>query len=343
MNDSAQRLLRLLADGELHSGERLATSLGVTRAAVWKLVGELRERGIDVQSHERRGYQLGAAVELLDLRGLHAAAARAGLALPAATEVIFEIGSTNEYLHAAAAPPPGAPRLVFAELQTAGRGRRGREWLAPFGSGLTFSIGWTFAEMPADLSALSLALGVCVVRALRECGASGVQLKWPNDIVHGHAKLGGLLLQMRSEAGGPACVVAGLGLNLRLPAAARAALRSPQATAVTDLAAACGVPAPGRQHVAAVVAARMLAGLDEFARAGYPPFAHDWTRFDSLRDAPVTVLRHDGAFDGIARGADREGALCVEMPGGGVERVHAGDVSLRRAAHAPHAAMDSAS
>jgi BirA family biotin operon repressor/biotin-[acetyl-CoA-carboxylase] ligase len=332
MSDSALRLVCLLADGQLHSGERLATSLGLTRAAVWKLVAELRERGIVVQSHERRGYQLDAAVELLDLPGLRQAAAEAGQSLPAATEVIFEIGSTNEYLHAATAPPPGAPRVVFAELQTAGRGRRGREWLAPFGSGLTFSIGWTFAEMPAELSALSLAMGVCVVRALRECGAADVQLKWPNDIVHGHAKLGGLLLQMRSEAGGPAHIVVGLGLNLRMPAAARAAIRGPQATPVTDLDAACGGHLPGRLHVGALVAARMLAGLQQFAHAGYAPFAGDWARFDSLRDAPVTVLRHDGTIDGIARGADREGALCVETPGGQVERVHAGDVSLRRAA-----------
>jgi BirA family biotin operon repressor/biotin-[acetyl-CoA-carboxylase] ligase len=332
MSDSALRLVRLLADGELHSGERLAASLGLTRAAVWKLVAELRERGIDVQSHERRGYRLDSAVALLDLQGLRQAAADAGQALPAATEVIFEIGSTNEYLHAAPAPPPGAPRLVFAELQTAGRGRRGREWLAPFGSGLTFSIGWTFAEMPAELSALSLAMGVCVVRALRDCGAAGVQLKWPNDIVHQHAKLGGLLLQMRSEAGGPAYIVVGLGLNLRMPAAARAAIHGPQATPVTDLAAACAGHAPMRMHVAAVVASRMLAGLGEFAHAGYAPFADDWARFDSLRDAPVTVLRHDGVVDGIARGADREGALCIETTDGRTERVHAGDVSLRRAA-----------
>ncbi|MBK6349563.1 MAG: biotin--[acetyl-CoA-carboxylase] ligase [Proteobacteria bacterium] len=204
MSPSAERLVRLLADGEMHSGERLAADLGVTRAAVWKIVAELRERGVAVASHERRGYQLEQSVELLDLQSPRRSAAAAGIELPAATAVFFELGSTNEFLHAAVAPPPMAPRLVFAELQTAGRGRRGREWLAPFGSGLTFSIGWTFAEMPADLSALGLALGVCVVRVLRELGAADVQLKWPNDIVHRHAKLGGLLLQMRPEAGGPA-------------------------------------------------------------------------------------------------------------------------------------------
>jgi BirA family biotin operon repressor/biotin-[acetyl-CoA-carboxylase] ligase len=334
MNASAERLVRLLADGEMHSGERLAADLGVTRAAVWKIVAELRERGVAVASHERRGYQLEQSVELLDLQSLRRSAAVAGIELPAASEVFFELGSTNEYLHAAVAPAPMAPRLVFAELQTAGRGRRGREWLAPFGSGLTFSIGWTFAEMPADLSALGLALGVCVVRVLRELGAADVQLKWPNDVVHHHAKLGGLLLQMRSEAGGPAYVVAGLGLNLALPEAARVALRSPLATPVTDLATASGGNPPPRLDTAARVSGRMLAGLAEFSRSGFASFAGDWAAFDSLRDAPVTVLRHDGPMAGIARGADAEGALRVEIPGGVIERVHAGDVSLRRSLQA---------
>jgi BirA family transcriptional regulator, biotin operon repressor / biotin---[acetyl-CoA-carboxylase] ligase len=335
MNPTAERLVRLLADAELHSGARLATALGVTRTAVWKSVGELRAHGIAVHSHERRGYRLETAVELLDADALHASASRAGLPWPQHCEVLFEVGSTNQYLQEAAAPPPGAPRLVFAELQTRGRGRRGRDWIAPFGSGLTFSIGWTFAEMPADLSALSLAMGVCVVRALRELGAPTVQLKWPNDVVHGHRKLGGLLLQMRSEAGGPACVVVGLGLNLHMPECARTAIAAPLSSPVTDLAEACAGAAPGRIEVAARTAGRMLEGLARFARDGFAPFASEWAAYDSLRDAPVTVLRHDGTLHGIARGADAEGALVVEAAGGRFERVHAGDVSLRRAEGPP--------
>jgi BirA family biotin operon repressor/biotin-[acetyl-CoA-carboxylase] ligase len=332
MNETGERLVRLLADGELHSGARLAATLGVTRAAVWKTVGELRARGIDVHSHDRRGYRLAGPVELLDAPALRRAAESAGLPWPRRCELPFELGSTNESLYAAPAPAPGDPRLVFAELQTAGRGRRGRGWMSPFGSGLTFSIGWTFAEMPADLSALSLAMGVCVVRALRELGATAVGLKWPNDLVHAHRKLGGLLLQMRSEAGGPAYVVIGLGLNLSLGEDARAAIASPDATPVTDLAEACGGTAPGRTGLAARTAGRMLEGLERFAREGFAPFAAEWSAYDSLRDAPVTVLRHDGPLAGIARGADVEGALLVETGEGRVERVHAGDVSLRPAA-----------
>jgi BirA family biotin operon repressor/biotin-[acetyl-CoA-carboxylase] ligase len=116
-----------------------------------------------------------------------------------------------------------------------------------------------------------------------------------------------------------------------MPESARAAIASPLATPVTDLATACGGRSPPRLETAARVAGRMLAGLAEFSRAGFLPFAREWADFDSLRDAPVTVLRHDGQLHGVARGADAEGALRVELAGGQVERVHAGDVSLRRA------------
>jgi BirA family biotin operon repressor/biotin-[acetyl-CoA-carboxylase] ligase len=331
MNDTAERLVRLLADGELHSGERLAAALGVTRAAVWKATGDLRERGIPIEAQDRRGYRLPAPVELLDAASMRRAALEAGLPWPARCDVAFHVGSTNECLHDEPAAQPDSPRLLFAEWQTAGRGRRGRSWLAPFGSGLTFSIGWTFAEMPAELSALSLAAGVCTVRALRGLGACDVQLKWPNDLVHGHRKFGGLLLQMRSEAGGPAYVVLGIGLNLRLPTAARTALDVPGATPVTDLAAACAGAMPSRNLVAARVAGQVLEGLALFAREGFAPFASEWAAYDSLRGEPVAVLRHDGRLDGLARGADAEGALLVETAPGVLERVHAGDVSLRRA------------
>ena len=323
-------LVTLLADGQVHSGERLAEVLGVSRTAIWKAISDIRERGIPVISLDRRGYQLERPVELLHLENLRVVAARHGRRLPNATEVIFELGSTNEYLYDAAAPPAGQPRLVFAELQTAGRGRRGRSWLAPFGAGLTFSIGWTFAETPADLSALSLAMGVCVVRSLRRLGASRLMLKWPNDVVLDHRKLGGLLAQLRAEAGGPAYVVIGLGLNLCAPRALRQALADAANTPVADLAEAWDEDPRTRSEIAVHVAAEMLEGLDLFTRAGFAPFAQEWAALDSLRDAPVEIFRHEGCIAGTARGADADGALLVET-GGNVLRVHAGEVSLRRA------------
>jgi BirA family biotin operon repressor/biotin-[acetyl-CoA-carboxylase] ligase len=326
----AESLLALLADGTLHSGADLAARLGVSRAAVWKLVGELRGRGVPVDSQPRRGYRLPAPVELLDAgRIADAAAARAGR-LDATLEVLFEIDSTNSYLYDAAVPPPGRPRVVFAELQRAGRGRRGRSWLAPFGSGLTFSVAWTVAETPSGLPALGLALGVAVAEALRGIGLAEVGLKWPNDIVWRRRKLGGMLLQLRTEAGGPSSVVAGLGLNVDLPAAARAALVTADAQPVTDLREALAGNPPGRNELAAVLALAMLAGLDEFGRSGFATFAPRWAALDALAGARVRVTQGDDSVEGEARGADAGGALLVEVDGR-IERFHSGDVSLRAA------------
>ena len=328
MSRRHEGLLALLADGALHSGADLAASLGVSRAAVWKLVGQLRGLGVQVDSLPRSGYRLPRPVELLDARRIRRVLDARGWRLGARLEVLFDVGSTNAYLYDAAAPPAGQPRVVFAELQHAGRGRRGRSWLAPFGSGLAFSVGWTFAEPPPGLPALGLAVGVGVTRALQSAGLDAARVKWPNDLVWRQRKLGGLLLQLRSEAGGPASVVAGLGINVALPAEARAALRVPGAQPVADLAEALGGRLPGRNELAATLAAAVLDTFDEFARAGYAAFAPHWAALDALAGAEVRVAQADGDVLGEACGTDADGALLVRV-GGELRRFHAGDVSLR--------------
>jgi len=329
MSGRHEALLALIADGALHSGADLAAALGVSRAAVWKLVGELRGYGVPVISLPRSGYRLPRPVELLDAdRIARALEARGWAPGQQRLEVLFEAESTNTWLYDAPAPAPGQPRIVFAELQQAGRGRRGRAWLAPFGSGLTFSISWTFADAPAGLPALGLAVGVGVAEALRGLGLEDAQVKWPNDLVWRGRKLGGLLLQLRAESGGPANVVAGLGINVALPQDARASLDVPGAQPVTDLAEALEGPPPGRNELAAVLAAAMLDTFDEFARHGYAPFARRWGALDALVGRRVQVALADTSVVGEACGADADGALLVRV-GGEMQRFHSGDVSLR--------------
>ena len=330
MSARGEALLALLADGVLHSGAELATRLGVSRAAVWKLVGDLRARGVVVHSEARRGYRLSAAVELLAAERIAVEAKRRG-APGAAVDVLFEVDSTNRYLHETPAPAPGAARVVFAEIQHAGRGRRGRSWLAPFGSGLTFSVAWTFAETPPGLPALGLALGVAVAETLLGFGAAGVGLKWPNDIVWHGRKLGGLLLQLRMETSGPATVVAGLGLNLALPRETREALAGEGAFPVADVDEAMAGHPPGRNELAGALVAAILTSLSDFARDGFAPFAPRWSALDALAGERVRVTQGDVTVDGVARGANAEGALLVEVAGR-LERFHSGDVSLRPAA-----------
>jgi BirA family biotin operon repressor/biotin-[acetyl-CoA-carboxylase] ligase len=249
--------------------------------------------------------------------------------LPRDLDLLFEVDSTSDYLAALPPPPPGRPRLVFAELQRAGRGRRGRNWHAPFGSGLTFSLAWTFAEMPADIAALSLAMGVQVARALQRLGASDVRLKWPNDLVRGMHKVGGLLAQLRTEAGGPAHLILGLGLNLRLDTAERDALTVPGALPAADLAEAFAGPV-GRNRIAGTVAAALLDGLQRFEARGFEPFAEDWAELDALRGQRVRIEHGASTVEGIAQGVATDGSLRV-VTGGRMERFYSGDLSVRPA------------
>jgi len=214
-------LLVLLADGRLHSGEWLASQLDMSRAAVWKGVQRLRGMGLDVVVQPRRGYRLSEPVELLDAQRIGAQIAPERSRLLRKLELLFEVDSTNTRLLGNPAPPPGSADACFSEIQHAGRGRRGRRWIAPFGSGVALSVAWSFGEGARALPALSLAVGVAVARAAQRAGARGVTLKWPNDIWFAERKIGGVLVELRAEASGPAHVVIGVGVNAALPAAAR--------------------------------------------------------------------------------------------------------------------------
>ncbi len=119
-------------------------------------------------------------------------------------EVAWSTGSTNTVLLSRPNPPGGSSEVMLAEYQTAGRGRRGRAWLAPPGGAVCMSMSWTFRDVPADLSALGLVIGVCEVRALHALGVTSAKLKWPNDLLVDERKLGGILIELRAESDGPA-------------------------------------------------------------------------------------------------------------------------------------------
>jgi BirA family biotin operon repressor/biotin-[acetyl-CoA-carboxylase] ligase len=327
MSAMLERLLAHLVDGRLHSGEELAAQLDVTRTTIWNLVGELRDKGVDVASVDRRGYRLPEPVELLDADAMRAAAAELGMPLPRDLAVAFAVDSTNVELFDAAPHAHPEPRILFAELQLAGRGRRGRSWLAPFGSGLTFSIGWSFVDTPPDFSALTLALGVAVVRELSRIGARGIGLKWPNDLVATGGKLGGLLTQARQESGAATYAVVGLGLNVSLSERVRAQVVESGGVAPIDLGS-CSDSLPSRNALAARLVSGLVRALEEFGRTGFTTFIDDWREFDRLRGQAVRIEQAHGPRDGVVRGIDRDGALLLESAGA-VSRIVSGDVRVR--------------
>jgi len=323
--DHPQLLMRL-ADGRLQSGERLAEALGVSRAAVWKGIERLRVRGIAIESVPRRGYRLPCAVELLDAAAIRTALSGPSLGRLRSLELRFEVDSTNTRLLGMAPPAVGCADVLFCELQLAGRGRRGRHWVAPFGGSIAMSMGWSFSDAAQANPTLSLCAGVAVARALSRAGAQGIGLKWPNDLWWGGRKLGGVLIELRAEAGGPAHVVIGVGLNVSLAAAARAGIEA-SGVEVAAVADACATP-PSRNFIAAAITDELLSMLTEFERVGFPAFRDAWAALDVLRDRPARVSMGEQVIAGTARGVDERGALLLEREG----RLHefvSGEVSLR--------------
>jgi BirA family biotin operon repressor/biotin-[acetyl-CoA-carboxylase] ligase len=319
-------LLVLLADGRLHSGEWLAKELNVSRAAVWKGAERLRALGVEVQALPRRGYRLPNPVELLDARRMGVEIGPQRIGLLRKLELLFEVDSTNTRLLDNAPPPRGSADACLSELQHAGRGRRGRRWIAPFGGGVALSMAWTFSDGASSLAALSLGVGVAVWRALVRAGAEGVTLKWPNDIWFQDRKIGGVLIELRAEASGPAHVVIGLGLNVTLTAAARREIEA-GGVRVAAVADACAV-APSRNLVAGAILDELLSMLGQFEREGFAAFRDAWTALDALSGRPAQVLLADTAISGTARGVDQEGALLLET-GDRVQRFVSGEASLR--------------
>lgn len=320
-------LLRLLADGREHSGEELAEKLQVTRAAVWKQIQTLSDWGLDVNSLPRRGYRLEQAVDLLDAEILGVNLDRLCEGRVKSLRVELEVESTNTELLAGGAPPEGTMSVCLAEFQRAGRGRRGRRWIAPLGSGLCLSMSWHFREVPAQISSLALVIGVATARALKHCGVTDVQLKWPNDLFAAGRKLGGILIEMRAEAGGPAFVVIGIGINVQLSARTRALLER-EGALPADLCA-NGVPPPNRSSLAATLVCECLAAIREFELRGFAPFIDEWRRRDALASQSVTVSHPAGDQHGIAIGIDDDGALLLATPGGVLRQV-SGEISVRR-------------
>ena len=322
----ASRVFTRLGDGRFHSGEELAKSLKVSRSAVWKAVGTLKDLGTELHAVRNRGYRLVVATEPLDAREIRAHLARELDGRVAKLETAWSIASTNTELLGRAGPKAGMSEVLLAEHQSAGRGRRGRAWLAPPGGAICLSLSWLFREVPPDLGALGLVIGVCALRALRKLGAGNVALKWPNDLLLGDRKLAGVLIDLRAESAGPAHVVIGIGLNVALSAGLLKKI------ADTGLAAADLLSAGlkfSRNQVAAALIGSFLEGLTAFERAGLKPFLEEWRSADALRGRTVDVKAVEGATSrGLARGIDVHGALMVETTQG-LERFISGDVSVR--------------
>lgn len=319
-------VLPLLANGEFHSGQVLAEALGVSRTAVWKQVNRLnQESGLVIESVRGKGYRIAGGIDLLNADRVTAALDARTRALVTRLLILDSVDSTNAEVLRLASESGASGLVCAAEQQTAGRGRRGRQWVSPYGSNLYLSVLWEFTQGAAALEGLSLAVGVAIVRALCGCGAPALQLKWPNDILHEGAKLGGILLEMSGDAAGSCQVVIGVGLNVAMPRVAAQAIDQ----AWTDLKS-IGATHLERNRLLAALLNELLPLLAEFEQRGFSHWREEWQSLDAFADAPVEVNTGAAQLSGLARGVDERGALRLETATG-IQLIYGGEVTLRSA------------
>lgn len=317
----SRAILGLLADGQVHSGESLAASLGISRTAIWKQIRRVMDEGFRIETIRGRGYRLLTEVDLLDadrvIQGLDAHR-RSVVDLT----VLDEVDSTNaEIVRRRREVAAGTVPVCIADCQTAGRGRRGRQWQSPRGQNLYLSLGLTFQGSFAMLDGLSLVLGVALAEALEHQGLAGVGLKWPNDIFLGGSKLSGILVELQGELEeGVVQVVAGIGLNVHMKDGAGVD------QSWSSLAMAAPERSWRRSDLAASVINSLLGATDEFAEDGFGSFRARWQSRDIFSGKSLVATQ--GELSGIGRGIDESGNYLIE---GGNERVRvrAGEISLR--------------
>jgi BirA family biotin operon repressor/biotin-[acetyl-CoA-carboxylase] ligase len=188
------------------------------------------------------------------------------------------------------------------------------------------SVAWGFSDAAHAVPALSLGVGVAVSRALMRSGAAAIGLKWPNDIWYRGRKVGGVLVEVRAEAGGAAQVVIGIGLNVHLTEAARLEIEAGGAR-VAAVADACRTP-PSRNVIAGALLDELLSMLVQFEHGGFAALRDEWAALDALNGRLVLLQQGERQSQGIARGADVDGALLLEIDGR-LQRFVSGEASLR--------------
>ena len=326
ISDTLKQLLILLSDGEFHSGTEMSQLLGISRTTIWKHLHSLNKLGIEYVAVTGKGYRLLQAMQLLDSDKIQQYLNQESISLLQRLEVHDVLDSTNAYLMQLARELNVSAYVCAAEHQTAGRGRRGRQWVSPYGHNLYFSVLWRYAEDPSHLNGLSLAIGVAVMRSLKQLGLDSLGLKWPNDIYYQQRKLGGILLEVSGESSGPCHVVVGLGLNLLLSNKQAKTINQPW----TDLQQISGVAANlDRNQLLAGLMNEILFVLKDYTQAGLARYLDEWRSYDVVQSKTVRLEVGDLVMDAVVDGIDDQGFLRVTDSQGQPRRFASGEISMK--------------
>lgn len=320
--DTRKKILTILADGQFHSGVDLSKKLSISRTAVWKQLKLLKQSGLEFSAVTGKGYRLDNALELLDRQSILAKLEHSVEEQVNSLHIHDSLTSTNSFLFEQTVEK-GA-EICLTEHQSAGKGRRGRQWVSPFGSNIYLSISWQYQQGPAAVSGLSLAAGVAVVRALTMVGISDIGLKWPNDIYWHQKKLGGILVEVRGDAEGPCTVVVGIGINLVLSVAAASNIDQPW----VDLKTINSGISLGRNLLVATILNQLIPIVANFDQVGIQPLIDEWRHYDCMCGRQVTLLVGTHKIAGVVEGIDDQGLILLKLADGEIKTYASGEVTF---------------
>ena len=307
------------------AGTELSQKLGISRAAVWARIEELRSLGYEIEASPHLGYRLLNAPDLL-----HADDLLAGLGKTAVIgrdiRVFEETTSTNDVVEKLARDGVKEGVVVFAESQTKGRGRLGRKWMSPARKGLWFSILLRPAMRPATVTQLTIAAATGLFRALRSQTGLTPEIKWPNDILIRGKKIAGILTELSAELDKVKYVILGMGVDVNLGA-------NEFPPELRKIATSLKIES-GRRQDRAELAIKILQELDrDYARVCNGQFeavANEWEEHCTTIGQNVIIQIGDRIIRGTAESLDTDGALLLRTQHGRLERIIGGDVSIEK-------------
>lgn len=316
-----EHLIKSLATGVFISGQDIANQLSISRTAISKHIKSLIDMGLDIYSVTGKGYKLAQPLDLLNKNHIVSLLSTSNVAPE--VEVHNLIDSTNSYLMRRLPNQVSQGQVCLAEYQSAGRGRRGRQWVSPFGSQIYLSMYWHLAQGLSAAMGLSLVAALAVSDAIYNTCNVQVQLKWPNDVYLGGVKLAGILIDLEGQALEPSHSVIGIGLNLAMPKSVGQTIDQKWTDLQTH-----SQSKIDRNLLSAELIRCLHTRLQQYEQHGLLSMFDEWHARDVYLNKKVKLLTGENVTQGICRGVNSQGALLLEV-NGQVKPIYGGEVSLR--------------
>lgn len=316
--------LRATGEGGV-AGTELSQALGISRAAVWARIQELRSLGYEIEASPHLGYRLLSVPDVLHADDLLSGLGQTKV-IGRDIRVFEETTSTNDVIEKLARDNVKEGVVVFAESQTKGRGRLGRKWMSPPRKGLWFSVLLRPSMRPATVTQLTIAACTALFRAIRLQTGLTPEIKWPNDILIGGKKVAGILTELSAELDKVKYVILGMGVDVNLGAGEFPPELRKLATSLKI--------ETGQRQDRAGLAIKILRELDhDYDRIGAGQFeavADEWEEHCTTLGHNVVIHIGDRTVRGSAESLDTDGALLLRTQHGRLERIIGGDVTVEK-------------